>query len=380
MTGEKVLIVSQESTVVVKCNVEDNNTRPTKRQKQDNGTDVEKLCEKCQISKPRSKYNKKQWAKIYGGWTCQECSNQQGSVERKKLKQRQHDQKMADQQSKKEGKFFDERTCFQCLIPKPKEAYAGKQWKQLYRQCKQCVVSNGLMKVRLEEKEPATSGFKFCSGCKETKLHSEFTGDQWRHPVDAERLCKTCWKEEGEAKREHRELSEQQKRINPDLKRCYACHEFLLLDKYFSGKQGKKLYGFCTSCVEFLREDRQKDNKKARESSTRACSICGKQKTIVEFGRGQWKRIDPRCSPCATALVQKMDQHRQLEKSYYTNEENEDLDNIAAKKMRRCFHCGEFKEQSFYSGRQWTKTYAACLICFRETQKREESGIDVKNE
>ena len=331
----------------------------------------ERKCESCLMLKPRSKYNKKQWSKVYGGWRCLDCFAQERVKQREDaskavqtLKQNQHEQKLREQSAKKDGIFMDRRPCFQCTRNKSKTEYSGKQWKKLYRQCQECVTANGFLPTMVIEPEKTTKnkggysdGSKYCSGCKESKLKVDFPPQQWAEPVNAERLCTPCYEEEGVAKSEHIQISNNHP--NENEKRCYACHRFLPTEEY-SSKQVSKKYGICVGCVEIIRQDRKEDLIKAKQVSTRPCSICGIQKKSGEFGRGQWKRSDPRCKVCAVILVQKMDKHRQLEKEYtakYHNSEEVGGEESIVKeeiqsKKRRCFECGSFLGQGKYSIRQ----------------------------
>jgi len=353
--------------------------RPAKRSKKNTSLPLLKVCDSCGLDKPRYRNkitNTQQLDEIYGGrysWNCSDCSEvvrrNEKEEEDQRLKQRQHAQKLADQNAKTAGTFMEARPCMQCVSPtnkhKTRDEYTGKQWKKLYRQCKQCVETNGFQQVLLDDHngdKKRKNGSRFCSGCKDTKLVADFTADQWRHSVDAERLCKPCDEQEGKAKREHKRLADQQPDAN--LKRCYACHTFQRVDDNFSNKQQKKVYGMCTPCVTIIHAERKNDNARARETSTRACSECGVQKTISHFGGGQWsKRSDPRCRPCATDLVQRQEVHRQEEKEQRTKEEENQ------KRKRRCYDCGQFGESPVYSARQWTKTYPSCLDCLGERKK-----------
>lgn len=293
-------------------------------------------------------------------------------------KQQRHHQKIIDQTAKADGTFHGpdaKRRCLICQQTKPRGEYSGKQWKQLYRECKICVnerQSSGVPKKRHPgevEAELRQIVERLCSGCKGTKGRNDFSPKQWKNPLDLDRMCKVCWAEEEVAREEHRAAEEKEKcrRGNdphsPMTKRCYACHIFKALEA-FSSKQKKKSYGVCTPCVAVLQEERRRDANRAK--TARLCFVCKVEKGLDGYAREQWKRADRRCRVCATEHVKARDEHRLAEK--LVKEERNRVASIAVDSSnppltRRCFECKEFKQVDGFSGRQWMKTYATCREC-----------------
>lgn len=333
----------------------------------DEGVPDTRKCELCEGDRPRSCYSKKQWNKPYGGWNCQACSAEQRAKQRnsehelsQQDKQNRHDQKVSDQAAKTKGTFQTERRCLTCHSIQPRTAYSGKQWKQLFRECQECVQVRQDSKNRQPPRakvSQANTNFvdRLCSSCREIKHKPDFSPKQWKNPQDADRLCKECWAEEEEAKEDHRVIEAEEKKLNPaliDKKRCFACHEFKD-KKYFSGKQQKKAYGICAPCVLVVQEERH------RQKTARICSACQEEKGWDNFAREQWKtnKAERRCRPCAAVHVCARDEHRLAEQMEQRDKKEEDA------ATRLCFSCTKFHTEDGFSGRQWTKTYATCKTC-----------------
>ena len=305
----------------------------------DSGADTRR-CELCQRDRPRSCYGKKQWNKPYGGWSCQECSGQQREKERieqqelsQQDKQNRHDQKIADQAAKTQDTFSTERRCLTCRTTKPRTGYSGKQWKQLFRECQECVhirqtACNRGQPPRnkalssSQQQQPNFNNVvdRLCSSCCQLKHRPEFFPKQWKTPQDADRLCKQCWAEEEEAKEQHRASVESVKtKQDPDVadkKRCFACHEFKCIQQShqspspsFSKKQLSKPYGICIPCIVVLQEERH------RQKNTCVCSVCHEEKGWDQFAHEQRKsnKAVRRCRTCAADHVRDREEHRLAE-------------------------------------------------------------------
>ena len=383
---------------------------------------VTRRCEVCEKDLPRSKYGKKQWNKAYGGWQCQPCvhsesqrvhrlSREAETQTAQADKRNRHEQKMSDQSAKQqqveiEGGttttvFARERRCLGCKQVKLRSSYSGKQWKQLFRECINCVLK------RQEQKNTQPGSTlnntnsqvqeKVCSGCDLSKKSSDFSPKQWKHGHDADRWCKICWADEELAREDHRkaiaayqtETGDDDKK-RPSKKRCFACHEFKeATPANFSGKQQKKPYGICAPCVEILQAARrQKYSNTSSENVTKQCSVCQEPKGYGDFAREQWKgnnKTDRKCRLCAAVHVKEQDEHRRAERVHQKQQQSfgdgasatwtttnqspntactSSMPNTSATlAMRRCFQCKQFQEVEGFSGRQWTKTYATCKTC-----------------
>ena len=67
----------------------------------------------------------------------------------------------------------------------------------------------------------------------------------------------------------------------------------------FGKKQWRLLEPVCLACAAAAREAEYFEWQAHNRRTTRTCTVCEEDKAMEGFGRRQWKQADPRCLTCA---------------------------------------------------------------------------------
>mmetsp|Transcript_30039 Transcript_30039/g.36639 ORF Transcript_30039/g.36639 Transcript_30039/m.36639 type:complete len:425 (-) Transcript_30039:47-1321(-) len=238
-----------------------------------------------------------------------------------------------------------------------------------------------------------------CESCIKSLPRASYTKKQW-NKVYGGWICNNCLAEqrsllrdaEKEAQRLDKQNRHEQKLIDQKgkadgtfdgidaIRRCLIC-QVSKPRKEYSGKQWKRLFRECESCVTVRMESGEKKKRPVGQVQaellqivSRFCSRCGDTKAKSDFSPKQWKQPadgERMCKVCWRREENARYEHRSAIEQEEIRRENNPL--LPMTKL--CFTCHNFKSPEAFSSNQRKKLYGSCTECVVVVHDRRRQGI-----
>jgi len=305
-----------------------------------------KVCSRCGIEQPLSKFHKRKRGKDGYTTRCKKCL----SIDQKASRSR-----FTGEVTK------SQKTCSDCKETKPASAFSKVRSSSdgLCRLCRQCRSK----KRRTTVTEILPPGMKRCSKCKQVLPFSMFTKDR-SHSDGLGSQCKTC-----------RSKVKPKEELPEGMKRCFKCKEVLPLAQFYKSKARKHGYtAWCKSCIlASQKEERQHriQNQSYVQKSEKLCPKCGVTKPVSEFhsNRQAYDGLAPYCRECQAVYDKVLRQKRIQEQNYLQRTE------------KTCSICGVTKLiNEFHQDRTHPDGHRSCCTTCAKQKSKERWQVTKNDE